>query len=241
MAPPSLASWRGPLVYVADVTIPQLSSEDRHHLERVLRLKPGAPLALGDGAGRWRTATFGPLVECTSEVFTERFPAVPLSLTVALPKGDRADWLLQKATELGIDELVVLESEHSVVRWPAPRRERQLERVRRIVRSAAAQSRRAWLPAVGGPVDFGAAAARPGTVLAVPGGGPLAPGWQNVMIGPEGGWSETELGHGLPTVGLGPQVLRVETAALAASTLLVALRSRLVLPPTIDMQSTLGG
>lgn len=241
MQPPSLLTWRGPFVYVDDVTIPHLSSEDRHHLERVLRLRPGAPVAVGDGEGSWRTAVVGPTVECTSDVFTVDRPTPALRLTVALPKGDRADWMLQKATEIGIDEIVVLESDHSVVRWPAPRRLKQLERVRRITRSAAAQSRRAWLPTVTGPVTFPEATAVTGTVLAQPGGGPLAPAWRNVLIGPEGGWSAAELRGGLPTVGLGPQVLRVETAALVASTLLVAMRSQLVLPPSFSGENTLGG
>lgn len=223
--------WRGPFVYVDDVTIPMISSQHRHHLERVLRLRPGAPVALGDGRGSWRTAVLGSTVECTSEVFNVDRPSPSLRLTVALPKGDRADWMLQKATEIGIDEIIVLESDHSVVRWPAPRRANQLERMRRITRSAGAQSRRAWLPAVTGPVTFGEATAAAGTVLAQPGGGPFAPAWRNVLIGPEGGWSDGELCGGLPTVGLGPQVLRVETAALVASTLLVAMRSHLVLPP----------
>jgi len=153
-----------------------------------------------------------------------------LSISVALPKGDRADWLIQKATEIGIDEIVVMESDFSVVRWERTKVQRQLERLGRIARAASAQSRRAWLPELSGPVPPGVAGSRNGSVLAVPGGGPISSAYRNVMIGPEGGWSPAELSGGLPTVGLGPQVLRVETAALVASTLLVALRSRLVLP-----------
>lgn len=229
------------MVYVEDVNRADISSEDRHHLARVLRLRPDSALVLCDGRGSWRAARFGEVISFTSDVLFEPRPEPTLTLSVALPKGDRADWLMQKATEIGIDAVVVVESEHSVVRWTGDKAPRQLERLGRIVRAAGAQSRRAWLPEVVGPRRFDVAASVPGTVLAAPGGGPLTPEVRNVMIGPEGGWSPAEISGGRPTVGLGPQVLRVETAALVASTLLVALRSRLVLPPRFAPENALGG
>jgi len=218
------------VVYVEDLGRPVIADDDRHHLQRVLRLRHDDALVLCDGCGSWRQASFGDATAWTSDLHHEEKQEPLLSISVALPKGDRADWLIQKATEIGIDEIVVMESDFSVVRWERTKVQRQLERLGRIARAASAQSRRAWLPELSGPVPPGVAGSRNGSVLAVPGGGPISSAYRNVMIGPEGGWSPAELSGGLPTVGLGPQVLRVETAALVASTLLVALRSRLVLP-----------
>jgi 16S rRNA (uracil1498-N3)-methyltransferase len=92
------------------------------------------------------------------------------------------------------------------------------------------QSRRAWLPVVEEPSTFAAAAARAGAALAVTDGDPPSLDRPVVLVGPEGGWDADELAAGLPTVGLGPNVLRSETAAVAAGTLLVALRSGLLAP-----------
>ncbi len=245
MDDPSLLEWSGPFAYVADMTDPTLSSEDRHHLHRVLRLRAGAALALGDGRGSWVEAVFDERstsgAELTSPVRLVTKPEPVLSVSVALPKGERADWLIQKVTEIGIDEIVVLVAERSVVRWPAAKVDKGLERLNRIARSAGSQSRRAWLPIIRGPLAVCDAAATAASMLATPGGGPISPDCRNVLIGPEGGWTPAEIAAGPPTVGLGPQVLRVETAALVASTLLVALRSRLVLPARFLPENALGG
>ena len=237
----SLVTRRGPLVYVDDIANPQISSEDRHHLQRVLRLRTGAPLVLGDGRGSWCDAIFADSPEMTSSVQFEEKPDPPLRLSVALPKGERADWLIQKATEIGIDELVVVAAERSVVRWPAGKAAKALERLTRIARAAGSQGRRALLAIVCGAGDVAAAATPFGTAVPQPGGGPISPNYRNVMIGPEGGWTDEELACGAPSVGLGPQVLRVETAALVASTLLVALRSRLVLAADSAPENAPGG
>ena len=258
----TLVSSRGPVVYVHDVDHPELGPDDLHHLQRVVRLRQGDALVVCDGRGRWRPAMMdagasgGAKVVaglvCTAPARFEPRPERALTLSVALPKGERADWLLQKATELGIDAFVLVETDHSVVRSHQDNGSRVRARLERVIRAAGAQSRRTWLPELSGPYSFaqvtaGAVAAGPaaggnaGVVLAQPGGGPITRSVRNVMIGPEGGWSATELGVGLPTVGLGPQVLRVETAALAASTLLVALRSRLVLDVDSAGENALGG
>ena len=236
-----LVASRGPIVYVEDLSRPAVHDADRHHLERVLRLRPGDTVVLCDGRGSWRAASFGPSLGWSADEQHQPRTEPELTISVALPKGDRADWLVQKVTEIGIDRILVIEADHSVVRWERSKVSRQLERLARIVRAAAAQSRRAWLPEVAGPMTVDAAAQQPGSVLAVPGGGPISSAHRNVMIGPEGGWSATETGRGLPTIGLGPQVLRVETAATAAGTLLVALRSGLVLPPVAAPENAFGG
>ncbi len=206
-----------------------------------MRLRSGDAVMLCDGRGSWRQAAFGPALSWTSDEQCDARAESQLSLSVALPKGDRGDWLIQKVTEIGIDRIVVMETDHSVVRWEKAKASRQLDRLSRITRSASAQSRRAWLPQLSGPLGVDVAAEALGSCLAVPGGGPISRVYRNVMIGPEGGWSTAEAGRGLPTVGLGPQVLRVETAAVVAVTLLMAMRSGMVLPPASAAENTFGG
>jgi 16S rRNA (uracil1498-N3)-methyltransferase len=92
------------------------------------------------------------------------------------------------------------------------------------------QSRRVWLPVVDGVAEVQAVATEPGAALAHPGGRPPSLARPMVLVGPEGGWDEEELAAGLPLVGLGPSVLRTETAAVVAGALLCALRSGTVDP-----------
>ncbi len=92
------------------------------------------------------------------------------------------------------------------------------------------QSRRSRLPVVEDVAPFSAVSLRAGAALAVAGGDPPSLATPLVLVGPEGGWEVEEVRVGLPTVGLGPSVLRTETAALAAGTLLIALRAGVVSP-----------
>ena len=120
-----------------------------------------------------------------------------------------------------------------MVRWDPDRAAGHLERLARVAREAAMQSRRAWLPEVGAVASVAALAdaTPPGTVaLAEPGGEPPTLGQPTVLIGPEGGWTDAELAQIEGRVGLNPQVLRVETAAITAGALLAALRLGLVEP-----------
>lgn len=214
-------------VLVADVRVPVLDPDTAHHLRRVLRLREGAAVTVTDGAGSWRPGVFtGAGVEAAGDAATVPRADPPLTIAVAPPKGDRLDWLVAKATEVGIDRIVLLEAERSVVRLQPERAERRLGRLHRIAAEAAMQSRRVWLPAIDGPEPAGEWLAR--GVVAEPGGRQLSAGDTTVVIGPEGGWSERELAGAADTVSLAATVLRVETAAVAAATLLTALRSTCV-------------
>ena len=152
------------------------------------------------------------------------------ALTVAFApvKGERPEWVVQKLTELGIDRIVPLLSERSVVRWSGARGKTTVERLRRVAREAAAQCRRVWLPDVSDAVRFddlhrlGAAGE---VVLAQLSGDRPTASQHVVAVGPEGGWSAGELASGLPTVGFGLSVLRAETAAVTAGALLASLRT----------------
>jgi len=219
-------------VFVADLDDPVLDPADERHLSRSLRLRDGEPVAVSDGAGGWRGCRFRAAGRCGAWLELDgpvrREPAPPFDLTVAFApvKGDRPEWVVQKLTELGIDRLVPLLADRSVVRWSGERGRAAVERLRRVAREAAAQSRRVRLPEVASPTATAMLAERP--VLADLGGAQPSPSVHFVAIGPEGGWSDRERGMGLPTLGLGPRVLRAETAAVAAGVLLSAFRDGLV-------------
>ncbi len=162
-------------------------------------------------------------------------PAARFELYVALIKFDRFEWIVEKATELGVTEIVPIEatrSERGLEKAAAKR----VERWRRIALEASQQSRRAHLPEIAEPVPLAEALARPATHRYVldenPGAPPLfaaLPGARTVqdavaiLTGPEGGWTEEE--HALFTsdgaagwtpVSMGPLILRAETAVIAA-------------------------
>ena len=148
----------------------------------------------------------------------------------SLAKGERTEWAVAKLSELGVDRIVPLICERTVVRDGQGVDSRRTDRLRRIARESAVQARRLWLPEVAEPVRFAELAAALAdscvpAALAEPGGAPVTLATPFVFVGPEGGWAPSELSVGLPTVGLGPTILRIETAAVVAGALLAALRS----------------
>lgn len=231
-------------VFVADLWVPELEENDRWHLTRVLRLRPGAAVTASDGGGRWRSCRVHERggLEPVGDVMAEPSPHPELTVAFALVKGQRPDLVVQKLTELGVDRIVPFVAERSVVRWDAPKVVRNLERFARIAREASMQSRRSRLPAIGlTAADTGtdvrtqregaslpglAEVARlPGAAMADLSGDPVAPPVSTVLVGPEGGWSGAERELRAPRVRLGPHVLRAETAAITAGALLAASRS----------------
>ena len=151
-------------------------------------------------------------------------------MAFGLVKGERPEWAVQKLTEVGVDVIVPMAADRSVVRWDATKAARQHDRLGTIAREAAMQCRRAWLPEISPLTTPAQLAQRPGVAMAQHGGGPLTSGTLLVMVGPEGGWSEAESDLAVPMVGLGPHVLRAETAAVVAGTLMCALRAGMVTP-----------
>jgi 16S rRNA (uracil1498-N3)-methyltransferase len=207
-------------VLVADVAAPVLDDAAAHHLRRVLRLRDGAVVTVTDGGGSWRSCRLAADgIEPEGPVATAA-PGPDVTVAVAPPKGDRLEWLVQKCTEVGVARLVLLDAERSVVRWDAERSAKQLERLRRVAVEAAMQSRRVWLPEVRGPVPAGDVL--PGAAIAEPGGRRIGPADVCIAVGPEGGWTAAEVARAGSRVSLGPHVLRVETAAVVAATLMVA-------------------
>lgn len=224
-------------VFVEDPSRPELSDDDLHHLVRVLRLRAGEVVVASDGHGRWCPCRFGDpgQLEREGPVVIEDAPSSPLTVAFAPVKGDRPEWVVQKLTELGVDRIVPLLTARSVVRWDGDRAQRAIAKLRRAAREAAAQCRRVWLPAVTEVRTMAdlARSTRDGTTaLTRLGGDPPVPGTTVLAVGPEGGWAPEELDLGLPEVGLGPFVLRSETAAVAAGSILAALRAGTVVGST---------
>jgi 16S rRNA (uracil1498-N3)-methyltransferase len=160
---------------------------------------------------------------------------------MAPPKGERLTWAVQKLTELGADEIVLLETPRSVRRWQGERAERIAVRLDHVAREAAKQARRRFLPSLSGPV--------PWVEAVTPSGGPLVVLWEraerplldhlpapapdgiSLVVGPEGGIPDDDAraaeAAGAELASLGQNVLRTETAAIAAAAITLARYGRL--------------
>ncbi len=218
----------GPHVLVEDVWHPSLAPDDRHHLERALRLREGDALTVGDGVGHWRPCTLAAEPEPVDRVFVVAPPAVELGVAFALIKGGRPELVVQKLTELGVDLIIPFVAARSVVRWVDAKAERNTEKFRKVAREAVMQCRRPWLPKISTLQTFDEVVGRPGAALADRSGTPLERDTCLIIVGPEGGWDETERSTDLPRVQLAEPVLRAETAAIAAATLLTAKRAGVI-------------
>jgi 16S rRNA (uracil1498-N3)-methyltransferase len=205
-----------------------------HYMADVLRLQPGAPVEVFDGAGSAWDATFTGSELRLGERRPAPRPGATVWLAFAMARGEKGDWIVQKGTEVGVSRLVPWQAERSVVRLEPDRAAERARRWRRIAEEAARQCGRAEVPEVAVPGTLASALESPGgfarIVFHAGAGAPLAsllrpeaPGILAV-VGPEGGLTEREVdacvaaGCGLAT--LGPRVLRAETAAIVAAALL---------------------
>jgi 16S rRNA (uracil1498-N3)-methyltransferase len=218
-----------------------LVGDEAKHLARVRRVGVGDRVELFDGRGRIAEAEVAEIGRDRVELalLTEgpggRDLDGSLILATAVPKGERFDWLIEKATELGVTRLVPILTERSVV----DPRSSKLDRLRKLIIEACKQSGRSRLMELSEPVGweewlrFGKVGVET-RLVAHPGGGriPEVKAGYNVTIaiGPEGGFTDAEITGaeqaGYQRIGLGPTILRVETAALAACAGLLANRDR---------------
>ena len=212
-------------VFVDQLDSPTLGDDDQHHLGRVLRLRDGESVTASNGRGQWRACVWRDgALEVAGEVVASAAPSVRCAVAFTPVKGDRNEWAVQKLTEIGIDEVIILApTQHSVVRWSDA--DKQLRKLRVVAREAAMQSRRVWLPNIVGLAALHDVCAGDGAAVADPDGVALDAGVSLVVVGPEGGFAEDELPAGVPRVQLGDTILRAETATLVAATLLVARRA----------------
>ena len=219
-----------------------VDGELAHHLATVLRARPGAELRVGDGRGGTADAHVVAVERRRVHLRIARVHRTPpptrrVHVAFAPPRLARAEWLFEHGTEVGVDVFWPL--------WTArtrPQGER-LDRWQRIVRAAAGQCDRDWLPEVQPARELGAflgGPLPPARFVGAPGAPPLgeaadAAGDVVVLVGPEGGFADGErdavAAAGFVPAGLGPHVLRTETAALVAAALLQrALLQRARLP-----------
>lgn len=214
-------------VFVADLAAPVLDDDDRHHLLKVLRVGVHEVVSVSDGRGSWCTATIsrsGDLL-VTSEISTQKAAQQTLTVAFAPTKSDRPDDVVRKLTEIGIDRIVLIaDSDRAVVRWVGEKADKHSQRLARIAREAAMQSRRLWVPEVVLPLPLSDVVANYSAALGEPGGEPLNLTHTCIAIGPEGGFSAAELAITSDHVSLGDGVLRGETASIVAGALLAARR-----------------
>jgi 16S rRNA (uracil1498-N3)-methyltransferase len=208
-----------------------LTGDEARHLSAVMRAAVGDEVTLFDGSGAEFVARVAAIrkgaVELSIVARHEISRELPFGLTlaVALPKGERQKWLIEKATELGVTRLVPLITERGVAQ-PV---DAALDRLRRAVIEASKQCGRNRLMEIGAPAaapDFFAAAKQtPVRLIAEPSGKPfsgldIAQSDELIAaVGPEGGFTPAELAaantEGWQSVALGSRILRVETAAIA--------------------------
>lgn len=243
-------------------SIVALPEEAATHLTRVLRLRAGALLTVFDGRGGeyearllepgsgvpgresagGRSAARAPVqVELGEHRGVEREAPIPVTLLQCLARGERMDWIVQKATELGVATIVPVLSRHSVVQLDQAAAARRLAHWRGVAIGACEQCGRNRLPHIATPLDVqaacdAAAAAQPlplrltlspEAALSLPEAlksaghpGVHAPRAIELLVGPEGGLADPELAAALASgfipCRLGPRILRAETAPLAA-------------------------
>lgn len=212
-----------------------LTPEASHYLRGVLRLPPGTEIEVFDGTGGEYPATLGRGDEVALGPRRQVAPpGARVWLAFALPRGEKSDLVVQKATELGAERLLPWVAERSVARWTPGRAAGRARRWRRIAAEASRQCGRSDVPAVEAPAPLSEvlAAAPPGFVriLFHAGGAPLADLVEAraagflAVVGPEGGLTAAEMeacrAAGARLAGLGPRVLRSETAAIVAAALL---------------------
>ena len=211
-------------VFINSLASPVLEQDDAHHLLKVLRITEHDVVSVCDGRGSWITAKLDKHGELhpLSEVFTAAPRKHLLSVAFAPVKGEKPEVIVQKLTELGIDQIIPLApTRRSVVKWDDARAAKNEERLRKIAREAAMQSRRTWLPSIYSITALADVLAMPGCAIAEPGGVEISREHHLVVIGPEGGFASDELTTQVPTVSLGESILRAETAAIVAGALMV--------------------
>ncbi|MFT4212740.1 MAG: 16S rRNA (uracil(1498)-N(3))-methyltransferase [Microbacterium sp.] len=224
-----------------------LTGAEAHHAATVRRVRVGEEVTVGDGAGVWLTGSVSEVaprevVIAVTGRNEDPAPRPRLVLVQALAKGDRDEMAAQAATELGVDEIVPWQSARSVVRWEGSKAEKGRARWESIVREAAKQAHRPWIPVVAAPARTVEVAARAGDALMIV----LEPAASDrltalaaplrdadevlLVVGPEGGIAPDEIERltaaGARLARLGGEVLRTSTAGPAALAVVAALLGR---------------
>jgi len=219
----------------------RITGEDAHHLTRVLRVEAGQKFEISDNRDVYLAEVESARKDLVSFAILERMevlePVAHTTLLVSLIKFERFEWIVEKATELGVERIVPVEAERSE-KGLARAAAKRLERWKRIAREASEQSRRARLPEIEACIGLPAALATAADyryVLEERTAPPILealPAERKpqdrvaLLVGPEGGWTDREreaiAAAGWRAVSLGREILRAETAAIAALAILNA-------------------
>ena len=229
-----------PLTTGEEVTLDVIASR---HLATVLRLKEGDPISLFNGQGGEFRAT---LSECSGKrvtasvadfTNTERESPLHIHLGIGMSRGDRMDWVIQKATEVGVTEISPLYTERTEVKLKGDRAEKKLRHWQQVSISACEQSYRNRVPVIHPPITvnqwLSSVEAEKKLVLhhrsqhSISELGEQQAASAALLIGPEGGLSTDEIKraekHSFMPLTLGPRVLRTETAPVVAISILQSL------------------
>ena len=228
-----------PLAPGLELALPESAS---NHIVRVLRMVPGELLHLFNGDGHDYPAEILSLekriarVRIISCIAIGNESPLRIHLYQSIARGEKMDWILQKATELGVAAFTPMQSERTEVKLDQERSDKRLAHWQGVIRSACEQSGRAIIPALHSPVSINrlepggmqqAFYLQPGTGQRVADLSPVLASEMALAIGPEGGFSERDMRQlqsaGFRGLSLGPRILRTETAGLAA---IAALQSR---------------
>lgn len=216
----------------------ELDSRNTHYLKNVLRARAGQALELFDGLGKEYSANIS-LVErrkiqiqigdlISKKVSTES--PLAICLAIGISKGERMDWVMQKATELGVSRIIPLKTQRCEVKLDEQRFNKKLEHWKSVVISASEQSNRSTIPGIAAAQTFSDFVKSKssdlclvfdpkGKSLATIASGLAKPKSVTVAIGPEGGFTDAELNvaseSGYELCVFGPRILRTETAPVA--------------------------
>lgn len=214
----------------------QILGEEAHHLTRVLRVEPGQKFEISDNrqvyVAEIEIARKDLVSFRTIEQLAPAPPALRVAVLASLIKFERFEWMLEKATELGVETITPVQAQRTEKGLEEAAGKR-LARWRKIVREASEQSRRAWIPEVNPPMLLAAATQVAADCRYALDEDPDTPEILSelpaernstdsvaLLIGPEGGWTDRDRAaisaRGWRRVGLGRTILRAETAAIAA-------------------------
>jgi 16S rRNA (uracil1498-N3)-methyltransferase len=214
----------------------RITGPDAHHLTRVLRVEPGQRFEISDNQNVYLAEVESARKDLVSFLIQERLataePVVRITLLAALIRFERFEWIIEKATELGVERIIPVETERTE-RGLRKAAEKRSERWRRVAKEASEQSRRARLPVIHTAAGLVEAleseadyhywleeeASSAGPMLSVLPASRRAGDSIALLLGPEGGWTDREreliASAGWRPVSLGHEILRAETAAIA--------------------------
>src|SRR4051794_30248149 len=219
-----------------------IDEEDLHHIVKVMRMEIGDQIICVDPEGKQAVCEISEITNSSvvADVvqWIDESPELPISITIAsgLPKGDKLEWIIQKGTELGAHQFLPFSAARSVVKWDEKKAVKKMERWQKIAKEAAEQSHRTKVPNIINPMtfkdllkkskdfDYKLAAyeeeSRQGETSVLSSILQKMKCGQNLLFvfGPEGGLAEEEVQqlneYGFSLCGLGPRILRTETAPL---------------------------